>query len=335
MNIMRKWQSIAVSMVVASVVALLAFGIQARFLRGGQTPPALPGPVAQWLLNSASITGTTVADASGSGNTATVVAGPLTFGPMGANFNGTSQYVDNATISTAGWTGITACLWMQPANVTNNYPNVFANSNPGSDNDGFDLSYRTDGAQGYFSVGNGTTSGQVTWTGQQLTAGTWYYYCGTYDGASIQAYINGAQVASTTFAGGALAAGAGHVRVNANPTTSNNLFAGATYDARLYNRALSATEITVLYNANATPVAVNFTTNPVSFLTSTPAGTSQTPFTVVQANGQTYGGAPTPGACSQTLCPLTIGGSTGSWFVATSSATPIAATNQTFVVNAP
>jgi hypothetical protein len=50
-------------------------------------------PIAEWTLTQASVSGTTVADASGNGHVATVVNGPLTFGALGANFNG-AQYLD-------------------------------------------------------------------------------------------------------------------------------------------------------------------------------------------------------------------------------------------------
>ena len=68
--------------------ALSAAEIQALYQ--SVTPPP---PTSEWVLNQSNISGATVQDAVGNGDVGTLVNGPLTFGTMGANFNG-SQYVD-------------------------------------------------------------------------------------------------------------------------------------------------------------------------------------------------------------------------------------------------
>lgn len=93
-----------------------AFPLAARMLHTGvqgvatQTPQG-SGPIVEWLLTSSSITGTTVADISGNGNTGTVVNGPLTFGPEGT-LNG-SQYVDSSLV-----VGVSASLAANPTSIT-------------------------------------------------------------------------------------------------------------------------------------------------------------------------------------------------------------------------
>jgi hypothetical protein len=75
--------------IVVDVTAIdLPIADSASSATGPPPPPPQSGPTAEWTLTQASVSGTTGADASGNGNAATVVNGPLTFGAMGANFNG-------------------------------------------------------------------------------------------------------------------------------------------------------------------------------------------------------------------------------------------------------
>src|ERR1700756_3023147 len=85
------------------------------------TPPLPSGPSAEWTLTQASVSGATVADASGNGNAATVVNGPLTFGAMGANFNG-QQYVDSTLKVTSS--ALTVSVWFNAANLSNANPRL-------------------------------------------------------------------------------------------------------------------------------------------------------------------------------------------------------------------
>ena len=215
-------------------------------------PPAPPpgGPTAEWTLTQASVSGTTVADASGNGNAGTVMNGPLTFGAMGANFNG-QQYVDSTLTVTSS--ALTVSVWFNAANLSNANPRLVANSHTDVDAKGFQLMFNSGGASGLFDVGNGTAEGRASWS-QQLVAGTWYHYVGVYDGATVSAYLNGVQVATAAFAGGAIAAGTGpDINIARNPTYGDDYFIGAISDVRIYKRALSAAEIMALYRAVTPP----------------------------------------------------------------------------------
>jgi hypothetical protein len=220
-------------------------------------PPSPPnGLIAEWTLTQASVSGATVADTSGNGNAATVVNGPLTFGTMGANFNG-NQYLD-LSLSLPG-AALTVSCWFNAASLTGvagpkgtGNPRIVANSRTNSDFDGFQLLFSSGGASGFFDVGNGKAQAQAYWS-QQLIKGTWYHYVGTYDGATVRAYLNGAQVAHTAFAGGAIAAGTGpDINVGRDPAYAGDYFVGSIADVRLYAQALSAAQIMSLYQAGST-----------------------------------------------------------------------------------
>ena len=143
---------------------------------------------------------------------------------MGANFNG-QQYVDSTLTVTSS--ALTVSVWFNAANLSNANPRLVANSHTDVDAKGFQLMFNSGGASGFFDVGNGTAEGRASWS-QQLVAGTWYHYVGVYNGATVSAYLNGVQVASAAFAGGAIAAGTGpDINIARNPTYAGDYFIGA------------------------------------------------------------------------------------------------------------
>lgn len=75
-----------------------------------------------------------------------------------------------------------------------------------------------------------------------LSTGTWLHVAGSYDGATLRAYVNGAEVGSLA-AAGTVAAGAG-----AQLSSASDPLDGLLDDARVYDRALSAAEIWGLAN---------------------------------------------------------------------------------------
>jgi Concanavalin A-like lectin/glucanases superfamily len=89
-----------------------------------------------------------------------------------------------------------------------------------------------------------------------LSPNTWYHVVAVYDGgttnSSIKLYLNGVRVddadgGSGTFV--SLANTASIFTVGATGDDYSYPFAGKIDDARVYNRALSATEVKQLYNA--------------------------------------------------------------------------------------
>ena len=75
----------------------------------------------------------------------------------------------------------------------------------------------------------------------QLPANVWTHMAATYDGATIRLYVNGTLSGSTT-ATGSLPASTGPFRIGGNAIW-DEFFSGQLDDLRLYNRALSATEV--------------------------------------------------------------------------------------------
>ena len=151
------------------------------------------------------------------------------------------------------------------------------------------------GASGYFDVGNGTAEGRASWS-RQLVEGTWYHYAGVYDGATVSAYLNGVQVASVAFAGGAIAAGTGtDINIARNPTYAGDYFNGAIYDVRIYEQALTAAQVMALYQAvtlpaPGTPTAITFAVQNATLPDNAPAGTLIATADVTMSDGSQFAG---------------------------------------------
>jgi large repetitive protein len=177
---------------------------------------------------------------------------PLTFGAMGANFNG-QQYVAPTLAVTSS--ALTVSVWFNAANLSNANPRLVVNSHTDEDTKGFQLIFNSGGASGFFDVGNGTAEGRASWS-QQFVQGTWYHYVGAYNGATLSAYLNGVQVAPAAFAGSAIAAGTGpDINIARNPSYAGDYFIGAIYDVRICEEALSAAQVLALYQAVTPPAA--------------------------------------------------------------------------------
>jgi hypothetical protein len=74
-----------------------------------------------------------------------------------------------------------------------------------------------------------------------IPSSTWTHLALTYDGATVRLFVNGVQVSSTS-ASGPIAVSTGVLRLGAAPNGSD-FFRGLIDDVRIYNRALTATQI--------------------------------------------------------------------------------------------
>jgi hypothetical protein len=195
--------------------------------------------------NSYSGTGNTIYDLSGFGNTGTLNNNPSfsAFNGGGFIYNGSNHYInfknsnsltfsDNNQISLAAWiytTTTAADKFIFYRNSTSSTGYVFYLKNSGL----------------AVQFGNGTTLHTIQ-SGISVTSG-YFYVAATLDGSLIKLYVNGASIASTTFTG-TLYNTAADISIGA-ANVSTRYFDGNIYSAYLYNRALSATEISQNFNA--------------------------------------------------------------------------------------
>jgi hypothetical protein len=170
-------------------------------------------------------------------------------------FNGTSGLVNiNDSPSLRLTTGMTLEAWVNPSVVNSAWRDVIYK---GNDNYYLEATSPNGGrpaAAGTIGKTYGTTA---------LAPNTWTHLAVTYDGATIRLYVNAGQVSSLT--------STATIPTSTNPlqiggdSIYGQFFQGVIDEVRVYNRALSQTEIQTDMNtaigestAPATPVAFNF-----------------------------------------------------------------------------
>jgi hypothetical protein len=215
------------------------------------------GLVGYWPMDTRDFfSATTIVDRSGNSNTGTLVNGPTkVVGKIGQalNFNGTSQYValpsnqpfnnDTGNSTETAWFKTTGTGVI----VSDN------NTPPGGTPNGYDplLYIETNGvlhAGGYINSFPNLVSSSA------LNNGTWHFAALTHNGSTQSLYVDGTFVSSVsgTVSG---VTGTNYWVIGTGYTgngwpNSNGLwfyFKGAIDDVRIYNRALSASEVQAIY----------------------------------------------------------------------------------------
>lgn len=208
---------------------------------GGGGTPNVTGLVAAYAFNESN--GTTATDSSGSGNNgvingATRIATGRTGYGNALNFNGYSNLVtvpDSNSLDLT--TRMTLEAWVYPTSWMSDWRSIIAKD------------YGT-GELAYYLFANANTN-QPAFGGRingypfatgltQLPATTWSHIAGTYDGQYLRLYINSNLVAQQVLTG-SLPVTTGALKIGAN--LWGHYFQGYIDDVRIYNRALSQTEI--------------------------------------------------------------------------------------------
>ncbi len=224
--------------------------------------------VGYWKFDDGS--GTSATDSSGHGNTGTLTNGPtwsasptndISFtNPYALEFDGANDYVDGGTIvaDIAGASAFTFSTWFQQ-DVIDQFDGLFALNIDGSS----DLRIYTysDGSL-YLEFGDGSGQyGLVNDYSPYVSAGSWHQLTVVFDGAAsgnsnrLKLFINGSQVTIDTFSGtigATLPAFTTQTAHIGNYDNKARAFDGLLDDVRIYNRALTTTEITALANGTHT-----------------------------------------------------------------------------------
>jgi chitodextrinase len=220
-------------LVPALLVVAGLLGIGTIHAAGGATA----GLVAAYSFDQAS--GTSVADLSGSGNTATlrnatIVAGGKYGGAVSLNgTNATVTVPESATLDLTA--GMTIEAWVRPTGFAASQALV-AKERAGG---GFPYGVELDSGA---PAGYVTTRSQKTARGRaSLATSTWAFLATTYDGSTVRMYVNGTQVGSKT-ASGSIATSTGQLSIGGD-SVWGEYFTGLVDNVRIYNRALSTTEL--------------------------------------------------------------------------------------------
>jgi glucose/arabinose dehydrogenase/chitodextrinase len=210
------------------------------------TPPLPVGLVAGWNFNES--TGTTTADVTGNGNTATLVNSPLwTAGKYGGGLklDRVNDYLSIANSSSINLTGnaMTFSAWVNPLGGGGDDQVLFGKFYNGSMTSPYyqyGMELRGGGTAPAFQIG--TSAGvQTASMGSSLPTGQWSHLAVVFDGTKAAFYLNGNLVSSP-----ALTA---TISAHNNPLYlgadigPGQFLNGTIDDARLYNRTLTQAEV--------------------------------------------------------------------------------------------
>lgn len=209
------------------------------------------GLVGWWKFDEG--TGVVANDSSGQGNTGYTTNNPTwVTGVTGTslNFNGNSQFVGIGNPSVLNITGnITVSAWIFRTNTTAATAEVVSKGYDGSKT-AFELF--SDNTQSYkmtFQSYNGSTHGVTSVATNTLNV--WEHWVGTWNGSVWTIYKNGSFDNSNSDATGPQST-VREVEIAGIQTSAitygAQLWKGYLDDIRIHNRALSATEVWILYN---------------------------------------------------------------------------------------
>jgi hypothetical protein len=226
-------------------------------------PPAT-GPVASYGFEEAS--GSAATDQSGNNNNGTFTGATRVAGKFGngLSFNGTTGAVtvpDSASLDLT--TGMTLEAWVNPTALTG-WRTAVLKETAG------DLAYALYASDGTRPVGIAYAATKAYSSGTAaLPLNTWTHLAATYDGATVRLFVNGTLAASAA-ATGPISVSSAPLRIGGN-SVWGEYFAGTIDEVRVYNRALSQTEIQADMNTPVTPPA---DTVPPSITSATPAASA-------------------------------------------------------------
>jgi hypothetical protein len=238
------------------IVRLLATLLVAGFLTGFPISSASSAIVSSGLLLnldgsvSSSYNGTTWTDQSGNGRNATQVNSP-TYNSIDGSFtlNGTNQYFNLGNILSLTSEFSVEVTFMP--NSISGTPALVARQNTAVAGNYF-VGISSSKANYYVeSTPWGLTSSTT------LTVGSKYTATLVYDASkAITPYLNGVQDGTKTTFSNTLYSNSINLQIGAMLTSSSasNFFSGKIYSVRIYNRALSSSEVSQNYNSNTVGV---------------------------------------------------------------------------------
>jgi hypothetical protein len=202
-------------------------------------PPATDGLVGSWGFDEAS--GTTAQDASGSGNNGTISGATRVAGRSGGsalNFDGIDDRVTVADSASLDLTNrMTLEAWVRPTALGSSWRTVAMKEQSADLVYGLYAGSDTGVPSAHFHNGGHT---MLAGPGA-LTTGSWTHLSSTYDGSTLRLYVNGTQVASRALSGSAAASS--QALYIGGSALWGEYFQGAIDDVRVYNRALTGSEI--------------------------------------------------------------------------------------------
>jgi RHS repeat-associated protein len=213
------------------------------------TEPTPSGLIGRWRFEEGA--GTTAADDHGTANNGTLLNGPVwSSGPMGGalKFDGVNDYVSVADAAELRLgTGMTIALWVKKEAEASDWVRLVGKGDSANRNYGV---WEESGSGKRILFQFQKTDG--TWLSLYSTAtlevGQWYHVTCTYNGSTAVIYLNGTAAGQQAITG--------TPKTSSHPVTFgyagfHTYLAGCLDEVRIYNRALSAGEVSALAGSSA------------------------------------------------------------------------------------
>ena len=224
--------------------------------------PVDTGLVGHWTFDGNDVnwgdTGLEIKDVSGKGNHGAVsgltrtsaVRGKL---GQGMSFDGTGDYVSAGDVDVTG--DITLSAWIYPTSQNIQYQGIISKI-VSYDYGNYTLDLKTDSGNGatantiYFRFEGGSAH-ETDWAIHPMSLNQWYHIVTTFKNSTntVKIYVNGTEWYSDSSETASMSTNDYDVLVGQMTPTYSEYFYGTIDDARIYNRALTATEAATLYTA--------------------------------------------------------------------------------------
>ncbi len=226
--------------------------IYSRALPAAEIARDMNAPVSSGLVAAFGFeetTGTVASDASGRGNNGTIQGATRASGRFGRalSFDGVNDVVTVADAATLDSPHVTVSAWVLPTTLSGWRTAVMKEAAAGVV---YGLYAHDNAPNPAMTVGMSGVDHSASGAAP-LPLNTWSHLAATYDGATVRLFVNGTQV-STKAISGTLAASANPLRIGGNSLWVR-YFSGTIDEVRVYNRALSAAEISADMNRAVAP----------------------------------------------------------------------------------
>jgi len=263
-------------------------GIMMAVMNAVPQTTAIPTPTL--YLDAVDYTGSGTTWTAETGSDATLVNTPTYVSPSPTYFDFDPVAGEKATVPDLGdlntwtveaWFRVTSSLTGQvTAVVTNQF-----------DGGNLNFSIGTNQAPTSYNMCVGFFNGAWrTTTGFAPTLNTWYHVVGTYDGTTIKQYVDAVQDTTLSYSG--TSQSGGEVRIASrwdSQTAPTDFFPGDIGLVRIWNSALTASQVQDLYDENVDRFSVTATTTTFTTAETTswtaPTGVSRVQYLVVAGGG--------------------------------------------------
>src|SRR3989344_5393729 len=225
------------------------------------------GLVGYWTMDGPDITWTsdtagTATDLSGSGFTGTLTSMSKSVSPVvgrigqALDLDGTADYIDMGNVlDNDGSSAMTISAWIKMSGTSDTIVSKMSNS---GDQTGYRILVDSAGTFG-FAIQQVSASNRLVANGTSVVNnGQWHHLLVTYDGsktlAGVIRYVDNSVDAVSSSADQFTGSSSNAISFNIGSRNdgADTLFDGIVDDVRVYNRALSATEVTRLYQLGGT-----------------------------------------------------------------------------------